>query len=126
MQRGKLAMNTIIQINHKDIDFSGYNDPHQCHYNAYNYLLDNCDDDCHFVCCLVAGTPHCIVKVGDEYIDPTTNIEREAELVSEYTYNQISDIFDAEGMTFNPSEWTYSDGKLIRYDGMNRIEREFC
>lgn len=114
-----------IKIQHKDIDFEGYNEPHQCHYNAFNYLLDCCDDTCNFVCCLVEGTPHCIVKVEGEYIDPTLNIEREAELVAEYSLNQISDIFDFEEMTFNPTEWTYKDGKLFRYDGMNRIEREF-
>lgn len=119
-----------VKITKKDFDFSGYNEEHQCHFNAYNYMLDFCDDTAYFVCCRLNGVSHCIVKVenedGYEYIDPTLNRDVEVEIVEEFSFNNILDIFDNEGMTFNPAEWTYKEGKMIKYEGYERIEKDFA
>lgn len=105
----------VIKITHKPNLEVGT--PHQCHYNAAMYAIDN---DCNFVCGWLGITPHCICEKDGEYIDPTLNEERDFKIFHTYTYEEIDDIFYSEGESFIPF---IGNGESI-YDGMRKLKEE--
>lgn len=111
-----------ITITHIDNDFNGYNEPHQCHKNAYYYCMDN--DNCKFVVGYIHGClPHCVVKLPDgRYIDPTLNKEQDFLIEEVYTFDEIMKLFSTEGMFFIPTQWTMDKkGDFFKYNKMERI-----
>lgn len=103
----------IITITHKDNLEVG--EPHQCHFNAYQYAMEN---ECNFVCGWIGITPHCICEKDGEYIDPTLNRECEFKIFHTYTFEEIDDIFYAEESTFIP----FMGNSNVIYDGMKKVE----
>lgn len=112
-----------VMIKKVNSNFEGYNEPHQCHKNSFNYCYDN------YSCKFVVGRifdgciPHCIVQLQNgEYIDPTLNEEREFEIDYIYSIDEIMKIFSTEQMYFFPTQWTLSrKGEIFKYEGTKRI-----
>lgn len=88
-----------------------------CHFNAAEYAIEN---DCNFVCGWLGITPHCICEKDGEYIDPTLNRATNFKIFHTYTYEEIDDIFYAEGESFIPF---IGNGESI-YDGMRKLKEE--
>lgn len=111
----------LVKIKKVDIDFNGYNIPHQCHANAYKYCLDN--EGCKFVVGYIGGISHCIVQLPNgDYIDPTLNKEQEFLIEEVYTIEDIDKIFSDEEMFFIPTQLTIDKkGNLFKYNKMERI-----
>lgn len=112
-----------VMIKKMNRKFKGYNEPHQCHKNAYNYCYD------HYGCKFVVGyimngsIAHCIVQTPEgKYIDPTLN-ERQEFIVDEiYDFNDIMKIFSNEQMYFIPNQFTMNQfGEIVKYNKMKRI-----
>ena len=60
----------VVRIKH--ITNFEVGEPHQCHFNAYEYAMKN---KCEFVCGFLGHTQHCICIQNGEYIDQTLNEE---------------------------------------------------
>lgn len=103
--------------------FRGYNKPHQCHQNAYNYCYDY--NGCKFVVGYImsCSIPHCIVQLPNgDYIDPTLNDEQPFYIEEVYTIDEIMKIFSKEQMFFIPTQWTMNQyGEIVKYNKMERI-----
>ena len=104
-----------IKITHKPNLEVG--EPHQCHFNAYQYAMEN---DCNFVCGWRDTTPHCIGEKDGEYIDPTLNRKADFKIFHTYTAEEIDNIFYAEESTFIP----FQGNNKVVYDGMKKVEQE--
>ena len=105
----------VVKIKH--ITNFEFGEPHQCHFNAYEYAMKN---KCEFVCGLLGHTQHCICRQNGEYIDPTLNKESDFKIFHIYTAEQIDDIFYEEGCAFIPFQGNY--GSV--YDGMRKLKEE--
>ena len=105
----------VVRIKH--IPNLKVGEPHQCHFNAYEYAMKN---KCEFVCGFLGHTPHCICRQNGEYIDPTLNKESYFKIFHIYTAEEIFDIFDEEGCAFIHFQGNY----VYVYDGMRKLKEE--
>ena len=105
----------VVKIKH--IPNLEVGEPHQCHFNAAEYAIEN---NCKFVCGFLGHTPHCIVEKDGDYIDPTLNKESDFKIFHIYTAEEICEIFDEEGCAFIPFQGNY----VSVYDGMRKLKEE--
>ena len=109
----------VVRIKH--IPNIEVGEPHQCHFNAAEYAIEN---NCNFVCGWLKnknsnlGIPHCICEKDGEYLDPTLNREADFKIFHTYTAEAIDDIFYAEGEAFFPFQGNY---KSV-YDGTRKVK----
>lgn len=112
---------SVVKITHKPNLEVG--EPHNCHYNAAMYAIDN---DCNFVCGWLIyenstyKTPHCIVEKDGDFIDPTLNRATDFKIFHTYTAEEICDIYDEEGEAFIPFQGNCN----AVYDGMKKVNAE--
>ena len=105
----------VVKIKH--IPNLEVGEPHQCHFNAYEYAMKN---KCEFVCGFLGHTPHCICRQNCEYIDPTLNKEGDFKIFHIYTFREIVKIFHKEGSFFIPFIGNYK----VVYDGLRKVKEE--
>ena len=105
----------VVRIKH--IPNLKVGEPHQCHFNAYEYAMKN---KCEFVCGFLGHTPHCICRQNGEYIDTTLNKEGDFKIFHIYTFREIAKIFCKEGSSFI----TFLGNYVSVYDGMRKLKEE--